>query len=560
VIDLYPIISIMLRIRRAHAFTLQLSNTQRAALGRMADARRTAYNVALALDRDLYAADLAPADFDWLRDDELPDVAWRRSLTPWDLSKIWPRYWHEAAAFAAPGAGRPAQIAFADYTNARDAAVARIKAGDRRINLPRFRSHFDPHQGFSVDGRMSVVGDAIKIPNAPIPLRVAGSTRRLRWFLANRQGTIQQAHLVRDSLHRPWRCVVVIEIDAPESELREPDIRIGLDLGLTHFAVLSTGEQIDNPRVLQQALKRLRRVQQSVSRSEQDRQKRELVERAAGRLGAHERLSKSVRHLAKEAVVSRLHIRVAAVRAEFHHGLAKRLVADYPVIGVEKLAVRNLVQNRRLSRSISDAGWGNFLRILRYKAEEVGCLIVTADRLYPSSQRCSGCGKINPALKGLAIRHWTCPKCGLVHDRDINAAINLIPHEDQIARAKAQLLTEQAERAKARQSQKDRTQKAIVTKLAKSVAKAAENAATQSTKLVARTHRETRNARRGPVRPKGMTTVVPTVARTVTPLWREEARTEPPGLLTILVSGGHSSLGALISPAPLPDESALKRY
>lgn len=539
----------MTRVVRAHSYALDLNDAQRSALESMADGRRAAYNFGLALDRDLYAADLGPADCDFREPADL-DPAWRRSLTHYELNGAWPPAWRALTPWN-QAAGTSAQIAFGDYTKARDAAI------ERQRGFPRFRSRDDPHQGFSVRG-VKIVGDAITVTNVGA-LRVKGSTRRLRWFLEQRAGTIQLAHLVRPGVHAAWKCVVIVELDQPEAGTH-PGPAVGLDLGIKRFATLSDGTIIENPRILETALARLRMAQKSVSRSEQTRQARETELRAVGSLGARVRLPKSGRHLAKEVVVTRIHTRVVALRAEFHHNLVNDLLARYSSIGIETLNIAGLARNKRLARRISDVGWASFLHILHYKAAAAGVLIVKAGRWFASSQRCSDCGAINRALKDLAIRRWTCPACGVSHDRDVNAARNLIPSPAALVGARTARLVECEKQTKRRQGQKDRAQKAATTRLAtaetsrlaKHEAPLARHAS-RSMEPVAVTRTETLNARRGPVRPKGTTTVAPAVARTATlTAGQEEARTEPSGLPIIPIDSS-ISLGALGPPA-LPCE------
>lgn len=530
----------MTRVRRAHSFVLDLNDGQRSALEQMADGRRAAYNFALALDRDLYAADLPPADFEDLEPGyEQPRWNERRSASHYDLNKAWPPAWRELTPWNR-AAGVPAQIAFADYTKARDAAIK------RRRGFPRFRSRYDPSQGFSTRG-VSVTGDAIKVPNIERPLRVAGSTRRLRWFLEHTAGTIQLAHLLRPGVRASWRCVVIVEIDQSDISAHTGPV-VGLDLGISHFLTLSSGETVANPRILNGALRRLRSAQKSATRSEQTRQARETAARSTGALAANRRLPKSHRHEAKEAVVTRLHARVAALRAEFHHRVANDLVDRFSAIGIEDLNIAGMKRNRSLARHISDVGWASFLRILAYKADAASVEIVRAGRWFPSSQRCADCGTINKVVKNLNIRRWVCSACGVIHDRDHNSARNLAPSARQIALARSVRVAERQQQAKRRQSQRDRAAKATATKkaarLANHEAKIARHAS--ETKTPAGTP-SVGNARRGPLRPKMRTTVFAAVARTETPLSREEARTAAAGLPTLLIDSG-LSLGAPGSP------------
>ncbi len=178
------------------------------------------------------------------------------------------------------------------------------------------------------------------------------------------------------------------------------DKAVGIDVGLTSFAVTSDGEFIDNPRYLREAEAVLRRSQRSVSRKKK---------------GGHNR-RKAVILLAKN------HLKVKRQRADFAHKLADSLVNVYGHIAIEDLRIKNMVRNHHLARSISDAGWGQFVNILSYKAEYAGREFV---RVNPNgtSQICSGCGAT--VKKSLSTRIHNCPACGLSLNRDFNAARNI---------------------------------------------------------------------------------------------------------------------------------------
>ena len=178
---------------------------------------------------------------------------------------------------------------------------------------------------------------------------------------------------------------------------------IGIDLGLKDFATLSTGEKIDNPKHLRKAEKRLAREQRRLSRKVKGSANREK-----------QRLK-----------VARLHERVANQRRDFHHKLSKRLVAENRIITLENLNVKGMVKNRKLSKSIADAGWSQFVTFVEYKGTWYGCHSEKINRFFPSSKTCSGCGAINQHLV-LSDRTWVCTECGVVHDRDYNAALNIL--------------------------------------------------------------------------------------------------------------------------------------
>ena len=179
--------------------------------------------------------------------------------------------------------------------------------------------------------------------------------------------------------------------------------QVGIDLGLTHFAVLSTGEKIAVPNTFRQHEARLAKSQRRLAKK-----------------------TKGSKNRAKAKLkVAKAHATIADCRKDFLHKLSTRLINENQVIAVETLAVKNMVKNRSLSKSISDAGWAEFVRQLEYKAAWSGRQLIGIDRWYPSSKRCNGCGHTVTKLP-LNIRTWVCPECKTTHDRDINAARNIL--------------------------------------------------------------------------------------------------------------------------------------
>jgi putative transposase len=220
------------------------------------------------------------------------------------------------------------------------------------------------------------------------------------------------------------RWYVSVQVDVPQQQAicqRNGDGICGIDLGITAAATLDTGEQIVSPRPLKAALRRLR------IRSRRASRKLDAARKVAGIAGAipkGTRLVVSNNRKKDNRRLARLHARIAAVRCDFTHKLTTRLCRENQTVVVEDLCVRGMLGNAKLARSISDIGFARIRAQLAYKAERYGTIVIVADRWYPSSKLCSGCGVKHAGLM-LSERHWTCPACGAQHQRDHNAAINL---------------------------------------------------------------------------------------------------------------------------------------
>jgi putative transposase len=218
-----------------------------------------------------------------------------------------------------------------------------------------------------------------------------------------------------------WFLAIRVEVpDGVALQHRLGNSVIGVDLGVSAAATLSAGEKIAAPRPLRSALRRLR------IRSRRQSRKVRAAKTAAGISGnipKGTRLSRSANQVKGARRLARLHARIARVRADFTHKLTTRLCRENQAVAIEDLHVKGMLANARLARSIADVGFHEIRRQLQYKALRYGTVIVLADRWYPSSKLCCACGQKNGTLT-LAERAWTCG-CGVRHDRDINAAINL---------------------------------------------------------------------------------------------------------------------------------------
>ncbi|MER6417139.1 RNA-guided endonuclease TnpB family protein, partial [Streptomyces humidus] len=257
-----------------------------------------------------------------------------------------------------------------------------------RTGPPRFKSRKDARQSirFTANARWSITGSGrLNLPKIG-PVKVKWS-RTL-------PATPTSVTVVKDAAGR-YFASFVIDTDpaADAARMPETDRTIGIDLGLTHFAVLSDGTKIDSPRFLRRAEKKLKKAQRDLSRKQKGSKNREKA-----------RLK-----------VARAHAHVADARREFHHQLSTKLISENQGIAVEDLSVAGLARTK-LAKSVHDAGWSSFLGMLEYKAQRYGRTLVEIGRFEPTSQTCSTCG-VKDGPKPLHIREWTCAACGTLHDR-----------------------------------------------------------------------------------------------------------------------------------------------
>lgn len=222
---------------------------------------------------------------------------------------------------------------------------------------------------------------------------------RLRWS-RNLPSEPSSVTIVREASGR-YFVSFVVEVET--KPLPKTGESVGIDFGISRLATLSTGERIANPRHLSKQTKRLARLQRRAAKKQKGSKRRALANRA----------------------VARCHEKVGDARKDTLNKLTTRLVKEFDVICIEDLNLRGMVKNHSLARSLSDASIGAAVRMLEEKAARYGKHTVKVDRWFPSSKMCSGCGHVVPKLP-LSVREWACPSCGANHDRDLNAALNIL--------------------------------------------------------------------------------------------------------------------------------------
>jgi len=340
-------------------YRLYPTKAQQTALQKSLDACRWVYNKTLETRRDA-----------WQKQ--------KKSIMFSDTTKLLPK-WKQEDISLNNAYSQSLQDACLRVDLAFQAFFRRVKCG-QKPGYPRFRgkgrynSFTYPQSGFKFvkDGRLylSRIGNVKIILHRPI------------------EGIIKTLTIRRDSLDNWYACFSCIV----ESKSLPPSSKVvGIDVGLTHFATLSTGEQVENPRFFRKDEKSLAKAQRN---------------------GKH----RDIQHI---------HQRITNRRKDFSHKLSRQLVNKFQVIAFENLDIQDMQQNnfRGMNKSISDAAWNQLVRFTQYKAEEAGreCVLVDPRN---TSQMCSGCGKIVP--KDLSVRIHNCPHCGLILDRDHNAALNIL--------------------------------------------------------------------------------------------------------------------------------------
>ena len=357
-------------VKRAYRFRFYPTPEQELILARTFGCARFAYNHMLRLRSDA-----------WMQHQER--VGYHETSAALTALKKTPEHvWlNEVSSVPVQQALRHLQTAFANFFA-------------KRARYPQFKRKDGPQSAEYTTSAFKWDGQSLKLAKMDAPLAI-------RWSRTiPKAAKVTTVTVIRDAAGRYFVSLLCDDAVAAKPVAQG---KVGIDLGLTHFAILSSCEKIAAPNTFRRNQEKLAKLQ------------RRLAKKAKG----------SNRRKKAKLKVAKLHAKIADSRRDFLHKLSTRLINENQVIAVESLSVSNMLKNRCLSKSISDAGWSEFLRQLEYKAKWYGRELVGIDKWYPSSKRCSDCGYTMPKMP-LNMRQWTCPECGSIHDRDVNAARNVL--------------------------------------------------------------------------------------------------------------------------------------
>lgn len=371
-----------MKIKQAYRYELDPNNKQTGSLLRHCGVARFVYNWALAQRIALFNQNEGKDKFTDAMAQHRQLNALKKTEFPW---------MYEVSKCAPQTALRNLDRAFANFW--RERKRQKERKTNRRVGFPKFKKK-DVHDTFGLTGAIHMFGNSIQLPRLG-KIRTKESTAKFK-------GHILSVTVSREADR--WFVSLAVERERV-IPLRTDGEVIGIDLGINSFAVVYDGDNTEHiyaPKPLNKKLKRLKRLSR-----------------------CHSRKQKGSKNRRKSALcLAKLHRCIKNTRRDFLHKLSTSLAKTKRVIAIEDLNVQGMTRNHRLARSITDSGWGEFRRMLEYKTQWYGSELVVIDRFAPSSKTCSECGAVNESLT-LGDRKWVCMSCGVLHERDENAARNI---------------------------------------------------------------------------------------------------------------------------------------
>jgi putative transposase len=358
-------------VKRAFKYRFYPTDAQAAELSRTFGCVRKVYNMALAARTEA-----------WARQERINYNATSAMLTAWKKTEEL-AYLNEVSSVPLQQALRHLQAAFTSFFG-------------KRAKYPRFKSRKKSRKS------AEYTTSAFRYRDGKLTLAKMSEPLAIVWSQPLPEGAEPSTVTVSQDSAGRWFVSLLCE-DPDITLLPATSAAVGIDVGLDHLLTLSTGEKITNPRHERRDRERLAKAQRALARKAKGD--------GANRAKARRRVAK-------------IHARISDRRRDHLHNLTTRLVRENQTLVIEDLTVRNMVKNRRLARAISDAAWAQFRSMLEYKAAWYGREVIAVDRFFPSSKLCSACGTLQTEMP-LNVRSWTCD-CGTTHDRDVNAAKNLL--------------------------------------------------------------------------------------------------------------------------------------
>ncbi|MFD0510016.1 RNA-guided endonuclease InsQ/TnpB family protein [Streptomyces aureus] len=357
-------------VKRAFKYRFYPTDAQAAELSRTFGCVRKVYNMALAARNEA-----------WARQERINYNQSSAMLTAWKKTEEL-AYLNEVSSVPLQQALRHLQVAFTNFFG-------------KRAKYPRFKSRKKSRKS------AEYTTSAFRFWDGELRLAKMSESLRIAWSRPLPEGMSPSTVTVSQDAAGRWFVSLLCD-DPSIKHLPTTNAAIGIDAGLDHLLTFSTGEKIANPR--------------------HERRDRVALAKAQRRLA--KKAKDSVNRAKARRKVAKIHARIADRRRDTLHKITTRLVRDNQTLVIEDLTVRNMVKNRKLARAISDAAWSQFRSMLEYKAAWYGREVIAVDRWFPSSKLCSSCGALADEMP-LSVRTWTCD-CGTTHDRDVNAAKNLL--------------------------------------------------------------------------------------------------------------------------------------